>query len=169
MLFSAVWRTLHSFGYTYFGAETGAICVLYSWGQNLSLLPHIHCIVPAAGYNIKGTWKPIGTFKDYLYPAHQLIAALKGEFLDSLKRALSKLNILDGFDQAIQQAYQKRWVVNCQPSMAKADHVIKYLGQYTLLVAIRSQRIIEINTSYVKFISKDYRNNAKKTITFIWY
>ena len=39
LLFSAVWRTLHSFSYTHFGAETGAICVLHTWGQNLSLHP----------------------------------------------------------------------------------------------------------------------------------
>ena len=31
ILFSAVWRTLHSFGYTHYGAETGAIAVLHSW------------------------------------------------------------------------------------------------------------------------------------------
>jgi len=39
ILFSAVWRTLHSFGYTHFGVETGAVCVLHTWGQNLSLHP----------------------------------------------------------------------------------------------------------------------------------
>jgi hypothetical protein len=61
VLFSAVWRTLHSFGYTHFGVETGAVAILHSWGQNLSLHPclagrqaHIHCIVPAAGYTLNG-------------------------------------------------------------------------------------------------------------------
>ena len=142
LLFSAVWKTLHSFGYTHFGVETGAICVLHSWGQNLSLHPHIHCIVPAAGYSIKGTWKPIGTFKDYLYPVHQLSDTFKGKFLDSLKRALNKLNILDGFNPVVQQAYQKRWVVN--------------------RVAISNKRILEMSDTHVKFIAKDYRDNAQK-------
>jgi PIN domain nuclease of toxin-antitoxin system len=32
VLFSAVWRTLHSFGYSHYGAETGAIAILHSWG-----------------------------------------------------------------------------------------------------------------------------------------
>ena len=85
LLFSAVWRTLHSFGYSHYGAETGAIAVLHSWGQNLSLHPHIHCIVPAAGYSLKGKWKRIGKEK-YLYPVHQLSTTFKGKFLDSLKR-----------------------------------------------------------------------------------
>ncbi|MBK8805585.1 MAG: transposase [Bacteroidales bacterium] len=43
--------------YTHFGVEGGAVCVLHTWGQNLSLHPHIHCIVPAAGYSLKGQWK----------------------------------------------------------------------------------------------------------------
>ena len=51
-LFDSVWSVLHQFGYTTYGVETGAICVLHTWGQNLSLHPHIHCIVPAAGTDI---------------------------------------------------------------------------------------------------------------------
>ena len=58
ILFSAVWRTLQSFGYTHYGVETGAVSVLHSWGQNLSLHPHIHCIVPAAGYSLKVSLRP---------------------------------------------------------------------------------------------------------------
>jgi hypothetical protein len=33
---------LCAFGYSHYGVETGAICVLHTWGQNLSLHPHIH-------------------------------------------------------------------------------------------------------------------------------
>jgi hypothetical protein len=60
LLFAAVWNTLRSFGYSHFGTETGAVCVLHTWGQNLSLHPHVHCIVPAAGYTLDGKWKNIG-------------------------------------------------------------------------------------------------------------
>ncbi len=57
LLFAAVWNTLRSFGYSHFGVETGAVAVLHTWGQNLSLHPHVHCIVPAAGYTLDGRWK----------------------------------------------------------------------------------------------------------------
>jgi hypothetical protein len=77
LLFSAVWNTLHSFGYTHFGVETGAVAVIHSWGQNLSLHPHIHCLVPAAGYTLDGKWKNIGHSGNYLYPVLQLSTALK--------------------------------------------------------------------------------------------
>ncbi len=166
LLFAAVWNTLRSFGYTHFGVETGAVCVLHTWGQNLSLHPHVHCIVPAAGYTLDGQWKNIGHSGKYLYPVHQLSDAFKGRFLDSLKRALRKQNELSLFNEKVQQAYNTRWVVHCEPSMANAGHVVKYLGQYTHRVAITNQRILNIGDSKVTFIAKDYRDRAvKKPVT----
>jgi len=160
LFFSAAWRTLHSFGYTHYGVESGALAVLHSWGQNLALHPHIHCIVPAAGYSIKGEWKHIGKSGRYLYPVHQLSDTFKGKFLDSLKRQLKKQNMSFVFDSLIQQAYKKKWVVFSEESLTKADHVIKYLGQYTHRVAITNQRILNITDTHVTFIAKDYRNKA---------
>ena len=102
----------------------------------------------------------------YLYPVHQLSAAFKGKFLDSLKRALRKLNELSLFDDKVQQAYKTPWVVFCEPSLASAEHVVKYLGQYTHRVAITNQRILSIHNDRVTFITKDYRNKAvKKPVT----
>jgi hypothetical protein len=166
LLFAAVWNTLHSFGYTHYGVESGAVAVLHTWGQNLSLHPHIHCIVPAAGYSLDGQWKNIGHNWKFLYPVYQLSDAFKGRFLDSLKRALRKQNSLALFNDKVQKAYQTKWVVHCEPSLASAEHVVKYLGQYTHLVAITNQRILNIANGKVTFIAKDYRDRAvKKPVT----
>jgi len=162
LLFPAVWNTLRSFGYSHFGVETGAVAVLHTWGQNLSLHPHVHCLVPAAGYSLDGQWKNIGHSGNFLYPVHQLSETFKGKFLDSLKRALRKQNELSLFSDKVQQAYKTRWVVHCEPSLAGAEHVIKYLGQYTHRVAITNQRILNIANGKVTFIAKDYRDKAIK-------
>lgn len=165
-LFAAVWNTLRSFGYSHFGTETGAVAVLHTWGQNLSLHPHIHCLVPAAGYTLDGQWKNIGHSGNYLYPVHQLSEAFKAKFLDGLKRALRKPNELALFYQPIQKAYRTQWVVHCEPSLASATHVVKYLGQYTHRVAITNQRILNIADGKVTFVAKDYRDRAiKKPVT----
>ena len=167
LLFAAVWHTLRSFGYSHYGVETGAVAVLHSWGQNLSLHPHIHCLVPAAGYTLDGQWKNIGQSEKFLYPVHQMSKAFKGKLLDSLKHALRKQNELTLFDKALQQAYDEpKWVVHCEPSLASAEHVVKYLGQYTHRVAITNQRILNIADGKVTFIAKDYRDRAiKKPVT----
>jgi hypothetical protein len=159
LLFKAVWETLRSFGYTHYGVESGAIAVLHTWGQNLSLHPHIHCIVPAAGLSLKGEWKRIGKNNKYLYPVKQLSAAFKGKFLDGLKRTLRKRNH-QGFGQHIERAYQTPWVVYCEAPMSGVKQVIKYLGQYTHRIAISNQRIKGIVGDKVRFYAKDYRDNA---------
>ena len=159
LLFKAVWETLRSFGYTKYGVESGAIAVLHTWGQNLSLHPHVHCIVPAAGYSIQGKWKRIGENNKYLYPVKQLSAAFRGKFLDSLKRKLTKINHR-GFENHIQKAYETNWVVYCEAPMSGAGQVIRYLGQYTHRIAISNKRIQGIKNGKVLFHAKDYRDNA---------
>ena len=164
-MFSAVWNTLKTFFYTHYGVEGGAVCVLHSWGQNLSLHPHIHCIVPAAGYTLNGTCKSIGKSGMYLFPIHQLSAMFLGKFLDSIKRSLRKQGILHLWKQLLEQVYTNKCVVHCEPSLASATHVVQYLGQYTHRVAITNNRITNISDNWVTFVAKDYRNNAARTST----
>lgn len=102
----------------------------------------------------------------YLYPVHQLREVFKGKFLDSLKRSLRKNDELTIFKEQLEAAYNSRWVVNCEPSLAGSDHVVKYLGQYTHRVAITNGRILNIADGKVTFIAKDYRDRAiKKPVT----
>jgi hypothetical protein len=162
VLFSTVWRTLHSFGYTHFGVETGAVAILHSWGQNLSLHPHVHCLVPAAGYSLKGEWKNIGSEEKYLYPVYQLSDTFKGKFLNSIKRQLRKQDMEGAFNKQLDKAAAKNWVVFSEASMAGAEHVMHYLGQYTHRVAITNQRILNVSGTHVTFVAKDYRDRAKK-------
>ena len=79
---------------------------------------------------------------------------------------MRKLNDLLLFEDQIQQAYNTLWVVHCEPSLASAEYVVRYLGQYTHRVAITNQRIENITDGKVTFVAKDYRKGAvKKLIT----
>ena len=84
----------------------------------------------------------------------------------SLKRLLKKEQKLAVFAPLLEKAWQTKWVVHCEPSLAKAEHVIRYLGQYTHRVAITNQRILDVSNSHVRFMAKDYRDKAiKKPVT----
>jgi len=37
--------------------QLGMIAILHTWGQNLSLHPHLHCIIPGGGIDANGKWK----------------------------------------------------------------------------------------------------------------
>ena len=163
-LFSCVKETLCAFGYSHYGVETGAICVLHTWGQNLSLHPHIHCIVPAVGITPRGQLKEIGNQGKYLYPARQLSVAFRGKLLERLKRNLKKKNRLPEFQPIINLCYAKPWVIHSQPSLGNARQVVNYLGQYTHRVAISNTRIKNIDHNGVTFSYKDYRDNANQKL-----
>ena len=163
-LFSCVKETLCAFGYSHYGVETGAICVLHTWGQNLSLHPHIHCIVPAVGITPRGQLKEIGNQGKYLYPVRQLSVAFRGKLLERLKRNLKKKNRLPEFQPIINLCYAKPWVIHCEPSLGNARQVVNYLGQYTHRVAISNTRIKNIDHNGVTFSYKDYRDNANQKL-----
>jgi hypothetical protein len=166
LLFSSVWETLRQFGYTRFGVESGAICVLHTWGQNLSLHPHIHCIVPSAGETIAGRLKHIGSPGKFLYPVKQISIVFRSKLMERIKSHMEKISLFEKYKILFHQAYNKPWVVFCEPSLAKADHVMKYLGQYTHRVAITNQRILNVDNKNVTFLHKDYAGNAmQKPIT----
>jgi hypothetical protein len=165
-LFACVWDTLRNFGYSHYGAETGAICVLHTWGQNLSLHPHIHCLVPALGQRPSGTIRRIGHQGQYLYPVHQLSTTFRGKFMDGIIRYLRKAGINSQYLVMLDRMYKKPWVIFCEPSLASPRHVFAYLGQYIHRVAISNQRILKISDDGVCFRLKDYNDNGKnKTLT----
>ena len=163
-LFSCVKETLCAFGYSHYGVETGAICVLHTWGQNLALHPHSHCIVPAVGITPRGQLKEIGNQGKYLYPVRQLSVAFRGKLLERLKRNLKKKNRLPEFQPIINLCYAKPWVIHSQPSLGNARQVVTYLGQYTHRVAISNTRIKNIDHNGVTFSYKDYRDNANQKL-----
>jgi hypothetical protein len=164
-LFASVWQTLRTLGYTHYGTETGAIVILHTWGQNMSLHPHIHCLVPAAGITLSGNMRRISKKGKYLYPVNKLSVDFRSTMMKKLKKQLSKSDQLPEYQTIIDKAWAKEWVVFSDPSFADADHLIKYLGQYTHRVAISNARIQNIDNENVSFFYKDYRDNAKRKLT----
>ena len=158
--FACVKETLAAFGYSHYGVETGAICVLHTWGQNLSLHPHLHCIVPAVGLTPLGQPKTIGNEGKYLYPVRQLSVVFRSKLLEALKRNLKKKGRLAEFQSVIERSYAKPWVVYSEASLGNAPQVINYLGKYTHRVAITNMRIKNIDERGVTFSYKDYPDKA---------
>jgi hypothetical protein len=161
-LFSSAWQSLRTFGYTHYGAETGAITILHTWGQNLSLHPHIHCLVPAVGIDLVGNIKKIGNKGKFLYPVKKISIDFRANMMKLLKRQLDKSNQLPKYQPTIDKAWAKEWVVFIEPSFTDAQRVIKYLGQYTHRVAISNQRIQKIDNQNVHFLYKNYNDAGKR-------
>ncbi len=72
------------------GASIGFLAVLHTWGQNLHLHPHLHCVVPGGGISSDGSrW--IACRKDsFFLPYKVLSRQFRKLFLLSLGRAFRK-------------------------------------------------------------------------------
>jgi hypothetical protein len=90
------------------------------------------------------------------------VKTFRGKFLDSLERKLRKMDMPNAFETQIEKANTNPWVVFSEACMAGAEHVIRYLGQYTHRVAISNQRFQKIDKIHITFIAKDYRDRAVK-------
>lgn len=154
-LFEAAWATLNQFGKAE-GLQLGMIAVLHTWGQNLSLHPHLHCIVPGGGINAQGKWRRKVRTDKYLFPVKAMSKVFRAKFVASLRTSgIKDQNLID-------QLFTKNWVVYAKRPFGGPKQVIEYLGRYTHKVAISNHRIKEVTDLEVRFGYKDYRKEGQK-------
>jgi hypothetical protein len=54
LLFRAAGQTLADVARSRLQIQPGCLCVLHTWGQTLTLHPHIHCVVAGGGFSVHG-------------------------------------------------------------------------------------------------------------------
>jgi hypothetical protein len=146
------------------GAQAGAVMVLHTWGQNLSLHPHVHCIVPGGGVTYNNRWQACrGSKGKYLFPQRVLAAVFRGKYVSGLKKILASQGE-DYRSELHRSLYNQDWVVYCKPPFEGASGVIEYLSRYTHKVAISNHRIIDVNKHTVLIRYKDYRHGGKHKV-----
>ena len=163
ILFDTVWKTLNTFAEDpkHLGAKIGMIAVLHTWGQNLSLHPHLHCIVPKGGLSKAGFWKKGKNKNNFLFPVKVLSKKFRGAFVARLRKEIPEIP-----PSIYNRLFDKKWVVYAKPAFGKPEHVVEYLGRYTHKIAISNHRIRAIDTENkrVTFSIKDYKKAGKKTL-----
>ena len=153
------------------GADIGFISILHTWGQNLNLHPHIHCIVPGGGFNHEKNW--INCKKNFFISVKKLSAKFSGKFLDlvSALYASKELSFYGQFEhlsdprnfkRLMDKLYKKKWVVFSKETVQKPESILDYLGKYVYRIAISNQRILSVKHGKVYFRWKDYKHESKK-------
>lgn len=157
LLFTTAWSTLRDFASDpkYLGAQSGMIAILHSWGQNLSLHPHLHCILPAGGISKSHKWKPAKGKGKFLFP----VKAVSKVFRARMVARLRKESSLRGTDY--EKLFKTDWVVYAKRPFATPASVVEYLGRYTHKIAISNHRITAVQGGKVTFKYKDYRQGGK--------
>lgn len=159
ILFQTAWSVLNSFGHDpkWLGAQPGMIAILHTWGQTLSLHPHLHCIVPGGGLTAQGKWKAAKSEGKYLFSVKAMSKVFRGRFMSALKEQLA-----DEMEPGlVNELYKKDWVTYAKRPFNGPHSVIEYLGRYTHKIAISNHRILDITADKVTFRYKDYRHGSE--------
>lgn len=159
LLFKTAWSVMQSFAQDpeHLGAKPGMIAVLHTWGQNLSLHPHLHCIVPGGGVTQSGKWKAARSKGKFLFPVKAMSQVFRARFASGLRKAFPE-QPKAFFDQL----FDKPWVIYAKRPFQRPKAVVEYLGRYTHKIAISNHRIISLDNGRVTFRYKDYRKGAQK-------
>jgi hypothetical protein len=155
-LFRAAWHSLKAFAADpkHLGADTGMTAVLHTWGQNLSLHPHLHCIVPGGGLAPSGRWKKARNKGKFLFPTYALARVFRAKFMALMRREVAVPQ------DVAKKLFLTPWVVYAKRPFSGPRQVVEYLGRYTHKIAISNHRITAIDDPYVRFRWKDYRQDG---------
>jgi hypothetical protein len=157
------------------GASIGFLAVLHTWGQNLHLHPHLHCVVPGGGISPDGSrW--IACRKDsFFLPVRLLSHRFRKKFLWQLHHVfrqgalhftgeLRSLASPAAFEALCEKAAKIEWVVHIKPPFGGPQRVLKYLARYTHRVAISNHRLRALENGRVSFEWKDYAHHGRRKI-----
>ena len=158
------------------GAAIGFLAVLHTWGQNLHLHPHIHCVVPGGGISPDHKrW--IACRKSFFLPVKVLSCLFRKKFLIYLRKAFHKGKLQfhgeleslaepAAFEALCEKIGDLKWVVYAKPPFGGPEQVLKYLARYTHRAAISNRRLLSMADGRVTFEWKDYAaGNQTKTMT----
>jgi len=174
LLFTASTQTLLAIAShaKHLGAQIGGIAILHTWGQNLLLHPHIHCVIPAGGLSPDHRrW--VRPRYPFFLPVKVLSRVFRGKLLAGLKR-LHRRNELPCAGPAatladpqqlaklLRRLHRHDWVVYAKPAFGGPMQVLHYLGRYTHRVAISNHRLLAFDQERITFRGKDYARGGKQ-------
>jgi len=158
------------------GGQLGFTAVLHTWDQKLLYHVHLHCVIAGGALAFDGSrWLPAR--HNYLFPVRELSQAFRGRYLDGVRRAFARGQLLfpgrlaalatpGPFAAFLEPLAAKDWVVYSQPPFGGAAQVLEYLSRYTHRVALSNGRLRAIEDGRVTFTYRDRRDhNRPKELT----
>jgi hypothetical protein len=175
LLFRAAGGALIDVAHSRLQIQPGCLCVLHTWGQTLTLHPHIHCVVPGGGFSLQGRQWRSSAKSTFFLPVRVLSRRFRSLLTGSLREAwhegtltLPERVLADSvaLDLLLARAAATDWVVYCKAPFGGPEQVLAYLANYTHRIAISNSRIVSFDGEHVCFRYRDYAHgNTEKLLT----
>ena len=165
-LLQAAARALLDVGLSKLQARLGVLAILHTWGQNLTLHPHVHCVVAGGGFSKDGGRWIFVPNPAYLLPVQVLAPHFRTLLCGALRAAARKgelqrlpKDVLA--DPIITEAAAQKWIVYAKAPFGGPEQVLDYLSQYTHRIAISNRRILSFENDQVTFEWRDYADSNR--------
>ena len=169
-LLRAAGKALLDVGRQKLHVQLGCMAVLHTWGQNLSLHPHAHCVVPGGGLSEDGSrWVGLRNGA-YLLPVKVLASRFRTLLCRAVRLAhkagqLTRVPEELATGEAIRRASKQDWIVYAKPPFGGPAQVLEYVSRYTHRIAISNRRILSFTTDgRVAFHWRDYADGNRKKV-----
>lgn len=180
-LMQSSWETIKTLGQNKkrLNGLMGMLAILHTWGQNLSIHNHVHCIVPGGALVNAEQWR--SSKSNYLFPVKVMSKIFRGIFISNLRvlyeekklkmpnNADPKSNfyVRENFDALLDGLMEKPWIVYSKEPFAGPEKLLDYLGRYVNKIAISNNRILSCDEKSVKFKWRDYSDGGKIKIMIL--
>jgi len=151
----------------YLGAKPGIISALHTWGRNLSIHPHVHCLVTAGGVDAEGRF--IESQRSKLLPYRVLHAKFRGKLCDFLKQAVTSGDLVippwitaAKCHSLLNRMGRIQWNVRQPEIYPHGVSVAGYLARYMSGGPISDKRIVSVTDSEIVFLYRDHRDGQQK-------
>ena len=143
------------------GLTPGLVMVLHTWGRQLNLHPHVHCLMTAGGLDQQDQWQDIGEF---LLPVKLVKKLYRGRFQAAIDKAFeaSELGLppsmsRGAFRSLYRTAFRKEWSVRIQDRYEYGRGVMLYLSRYLKGGPLKPGQISYCDHKQVAFRYRDHR------------
>jgi hypothetical protein len=139
----------------YVGGTVAVLAVLHTWTQQLTLHPHVHCLVSGGGISEDAsTWHPAR--QNFLLPIKALAKLVRGKFRALLQRRCPDLVVPD-------VAWQVPWILHVTAWGNGEQAVLDYLARYVFRIALTNARIVGLDDETVTIQHKDRKTGHART------
>lgn len=152
----------------HWGCMPGILMALHTWGRQLTLHPHTHCLVTAGGLNAQGEWVAMN---DFLLPSRVLRLKYRGKLQSLIKEAWERgeLRLPTGTTEAdfwrtYRKLYKKDWSVRVQERYEHAKGVALYLARYCKGGPLNPAQILSSDAEAIVLRYLDHRDQRTKQL-----
>lgn len=152
------------------GAQPGMLMSFHSWGRNLSLHPHVHCLITNGGLDEHGKW--CQPRRSHFLPAKVVMLVFRGIMARLLHQALEQTQLALPPDtncyhwhRLVKQTKAKAWNVNLRERYDHGTGVATYLARYVRGGPLRDSQL-SINNHRVHMQYVSHQTHRTENISF---